>query len=184
MRHIEGSVISPAIAMWLLCDVAGAAAVAAIEIGAVALALKFGYQPGFAVLFTVPLCLASVTGGIWVSVKNRMAKRSTALVQLAIMTLGSALIALQLSIATAIVGTVLVGLMLAPLATYCGLVLETLVPAHKHPDIFALQRSAEATGVIIASAMLTLASLPVALTLGAGMMVSVTVMIAIASLKR
>ena len=81
-----------------MCAAGGGAAVAAIEIGAVALALNFGYEPALAILFTVPLCLASVSGGIWVSVRNRMATRKAVLAQLFIMTLGSALAALNLAI--------------------------------------------------------------------------------------
>ena len=57
--------------------------------------MNFGYEPALAILFTVPLCLASVSGGIWVSVRNRMATRKAVLAQLFIMTLGSALAALK-----------------------------------------------------------------------------------------
>lgn len=53
--HAEGSVLSPSILLWLVCAAAGSSTVAAIEIGAVALALKFGYPPTLAILFTVPL---------------------------------------------------------------------------------------------------------------------------------
>ena len=58
-RRGAGSILRPAILLWLLCAAAGGATVAAIEIGAVALALNFGYQPALAILFTVPLCIAS-----------------------------------------------------------------------------------------------------------------------------
>jgi len=84
----QGSLLSPSILLWLACAAAGGAAIAAIEIGAVALALRFGYEPTLAIMFTVPLCLASVAGGIWVSVRNRMATRKAVLAQLLVMTLG------------------------------------------------------------------------------------------------
>src|SRR6185436_1581350 len=95
-----GALLSRPILLWLMCALASGATVAAIEIGAVALALNFGHEPTLAILFTVPLCLTAVAGGIWVSVRNRMATRTAVLAQLAIMTLGLALAALNLSVAT------------------------------------------------------------------------------------
>ena len=82
MHGPGGSGLSPSILLWLACAAAGGATVASIEIGAVALALNFGYEPALAIMFTVPLCLASVAGGIWVSVRNRMATRKAVLAQL------------------------------------------------------------------------------------------------------
>src|SRR5262249_35087097 len=88
VRGAAGSIVSGPILLWLLCAGAGGAAVAAIEIGSVALALRFGYEPTLAFMFTVPLCLTSVSGGIWVSVRNRMATRTGVVVRLSVMTLG------------------------------------------------------------------------------------------------
>lgn len=53
-----------AILVWLMCAAGGGSTVAALEIGAVGLALQFGFAPSLAILFTVPLCIASVAGGI------------------------------------------------------------------------------------------------------------------------
>jgi hypothetical protein len=180
----KGSVLNPSILLWLTCAAAGGAAVAAIEIGAVALALNFGYEPTLAIVFTVPLCLASVTGGIWVSVRNRMATRKTVLAQLLLMTLGSALAALNLSVTTTVVGTILIGSVLAPLATYYSLILDTLAPPQRRPEVFALLRTANAVGVIFTSAALTVASLSMALIVVTGLMVIATFAVAIASARR
>jgi hypothetical protein len=180
----KGSVLSPSILLWLTCAAAGGAAVAAIEIGAVALALNFGYEPTLAIVFTVPLCLSSVAGGIWVSVRNRMATRKTVLAQLLLMTLGSALAALNLSVTTTVVGTILIGSVLAPLATYYSLILDTLAPPQRRPEAFALLRTANATGVIFTSAALTVVSLPMALIVVTGLMVIATFAVAIASARR
>ena len=180
----QGSVLSPSILLWLTCAAAGGAAVAAIEIGAVALALNFGYEPALAIMFTVPLCLASVAGGIWVSVRNRMATRKAVLAQLFIMTLGSALAALNLSVATTVIGTVLIGSVLAPLATYYSLILDTLAPPQRRPEVFALLRTANAVGVIFASAVLTVVSLSMALIVVTGLMLIATLAVAIASARR
>jgi Major Facilitator Superfamily len=184
VRGVQGSILSPSILLWLVCAAAGGAAVAAIEIGAVALALNFGYEPTWAIVFTVPLCLSSVAGGVWVSVRNRMATRKAVVAQLSIMTLGSALAALDLSVATTVVGTVLIGCVLAPLATYYSLILDTLAPPQRRPEVFALLRTANAVGVISASAMLTVASLSMALIVVTGLMIVATLMVAIASARR
>jgi hypothetical protein len=176
-----GSVLSPAMFLWLICAAADGAAIAAIEIGAVALALNFGYPPALAILLTVPLCLASVAGGVWISVQNRMASRRAVLTQLAIMTAGSALAALNLSLVITVVGAVLMGLVLAPLGTYFSLVLDTLAPPDRRPEVFALLRTASSLGVIFASAMLTVTSLSLALIVITFVMAAVTVVVAVAT---
>ncbi len=181
VRGVQGSLLRPAILLWLLCAAGGGAAVAAIEIGAVALALNFGYEPALAILFTVPLCLASVAGGIWVSVRNRMATRKTVLAQLLVMTMGSALAALNLSIAATVVGTLLIGSVLAPLATYYSLRLDTLAPPQRRAEVFALLRTANAMGVIFTSAVLTVVSLSMALIVVTGLMIVATLVVGIAA---
>jgi hypothetical protein len=182
--HAGGSVLSPSILLWLLCSVAGGATVAAIEIGAVALALRFGYEPALAFLFTVPLCMASVAGGVWVSLRNRMATRKAVLIQLSIMTLGAALVALEQSVATTVGGAVLVGSVLAPLGTYYSLILDTLAPPHRRAEVFALLRTANSSGVIFASAILTMASLSATLSGVAGLIFLATSTVAIATYRR
>lgn len=179
-----GALLSPALVLWLACAGAGGSAVAAIEIGAVALALNFGYEPAWAIVFTVPLCLAAVTGGIWVSVRNRMATRKIVLMQLLVMALGSALAALNLSVTATVIGTVLIGSVLAPLNTYYSLVLDTLAPPQRRTEVFALLRTANAIGVIFASAVLTVVSLSMALIVVSGLMIAVILAVAIASLRR
>jgi hypothetical protein len=184
VRGLKGSLLSRAIVPWLLCAGAGGATVAAIEIGAVALALNFGYEPELAILFTVPLCLTSVAGGIWISVRNRMASRKAVLAQLCIMSLGSALAALNLSVATTVIATVLIGSVMAPLSTYYSLRLDTLAPPQRRAEMFALLRTANATGVIFTSAVLTVVSLSVALIVVTGLMILVTLVVGIATVRQ
>ena len=180
----ESSILSPSILLWLMCAASSGATVAAIEIGAVALALNFGYEPALAILFTVPLCLASVAGGIWVSVRNRMASRKAVLAQLLVMTVGAALAALDVSVTTTILGAVLIGFVLAPLGTYYSLILDTLAPPQRRPEVFALLRTANAVGVIFASAVLTVVSLTMALIVVTGLMITVTSAVGLASARR
>ena len=182
-HHAKSSVLSPSILLWLMCAAGGGATVAAIEIGAVALALNFGYEPALAILFTVPLCLTSVAGGVWVSVRNRMATRKAVVIQLFIMTLGAALAALNLSVIATVAGTVLIGSSMAPLSTHYSLILDMLAPAQRRPEVFALLRTANASGVIFTSAMLTVVSPSVALIVVAGLMMVVTLAVAIASAR-
>lgn len=183
-RRAGGSVLGRSMLLWLLCAMAGGAAVASIEIGAVALALNFGYAPALAILFTVPLCVASVAGGIWVSVRNRMASRRAVVAQLAIMASGAVLAALDLSVVATIIATILIGAVLAPLSTYYSLILDTLAPPGRRAEVFALQRTANASGVIFASAALTLVSLSLALTLVAGLMILAAAAVGLASARR
>jgi MFS family permease len=178
-----GSILSPSILLWLMCAAAGGATVAAVEVGAVALALNFGYEPALAIMFTVPLCSTAVAGGIWTSVRNRMARRKTVLAQLSVMALGSALVALNLSVTTTVVATVLIGSVMAPLSTYYSLILDRLAPPQRRAEAFALLRTANAGGVIFASAALTVASLPLALIVVTGLMIVATVGVAIASAR-
>jgi MFS-type transporter involved in bile tolerance (Atg22 family) len=181
MHQADASVISPAILLWLMCAAAGSSTVAALEIGAVALALHFGYAPALAILFTVPLCLASVAGGVWVSVRNRMGSRRAVLIQLMIMTTGAILAALQISMIVTVLGAVLVGAVLAPLGTYYSLVLDSLAPPKRRPEVFALLRTANATGIILASAVMTAVSLSTALVVVCCVMICVVITVAIAS---
>jgi hypothetical protein len=175
LPRATGSVLNPSILLWLICAAAGGATIAAVEIGAVALALRFGHEPSLAFMFTVPLCLASVAGGVWVSLRNRMATRGAVLIQLSIMTVGSAFAALELSIAATMLGAVLMGAVLAPLGTYYSLVLDSLAPPQRRAEVFALLRTANSVGVIVASAMLTAVSLSAALIAVVCLMMAVTV---------
>lgn len=183
-HHGEGSVFTPAILLWLFCAMAGGATVASVEIGAVALALNFGYEPALAILFTIPMCLASVAGGLWVSVRNRRAARSIVVAQLFVMGAGSALAAANLSVATTLIGAILIGLVLAPLATHYSLVLDTLAPPHRRTEVFALMRTANACGVILTSGLLTVASLPASLLVVTGVMFAATLAVAVSSARR
>ncbi len=183
-RRGTGSILRPAILLWLLCAAAGGATVASIEIGAVALALKFGYEPALAILFTVPLCIASVAGGLWVSVRNRRETRGVVVAQLMVMSAGAALAASGLSVATTLAGAILIGLVLAPLATHYSLALDALAPPHRRPEVFALLRTANACGVILASALLTAVSLPAALLAIAAVMMLATLAVGVASARR
>ena len=184
MPQAKASAVNPSILLWLACAAAGGATVASIEIGAVALALKFGYEPTMAILFTVPLCVASVAGGVWVSARNRMASRKAVLALLVFMTLGSALVALGPSLATTVIGAILIGFVLAPLATYYSLVLDQLAPPQKRPEVFALLRTANALGIIFASAVLTAVSLSIALIVVTCTMSAATLTVGFATVGR
>lgn len=176
----SGSVLSPAIALWLACAAAGGATVAAVEIGSVALALSFGYQPALAIIFTVPLCLASVAGGVWVSFRNRSSSRRAVVIQLAVMAGGAALAACEISVTTTVAGAVLIGGVLAPLGTHYSLVLDSLAPPHHRAEVFALLRTANAVGVILAGISLTALSLATALATVTGLMLAATLAVAVA----
>jgi hypothetical protein len=172
------SVLTAPILLWLACATAQGSAVAAIEIGAVSLALKFGYAPTLAILFTVPLCVASVTGGTWVSLRNRVSSRRTVLAQLSVMTLGAALAAFGPAVVIMMAGAIVIGSVLAPLSAHYSLVLDGFAPPHKRPEVFALLRTATALGVVLASATITLFNISIALLFVTALMSAVTMAIA------
>jgi hypothetical protein len=180
-RQARQSLLSPAVMLWLLCAAAGAATVASVEIGAVALAINFGGRPALAIMFTVPLCLASVAGGIWVSLRNRMATRKAVLVYLAVMSSGSACVALDFSTTVTVAGAVLIGIVLAPLGTHYSLVLDTLAPANRRPEVFALLRTSNALGIVLASALLTIVPLSTASTIITCLITAMTLLVATSS---
>ncbi|MBY5970973.1 MFS transporter [Ferrimonas balearica] len=165
--------------LWLACAAAGGATVAALEVGAVALALRFEQAPTMAVLFTVPLCAASVCGGLWVSFRNRMARHPVVVAQLCVMAAGIGLVAAGLSLPLTILGAMLVGAVLPPLGTTYMLVVDRLVPRHRRAEAFAMIRTANAIGVIFASGLLALTSLPLALLAVAVVMAAMAALVAV-----
>lgn len=78
------------------------------------------------------------------------------------------LIALGPTLQVAVAGTVLVGLCVAPLATFYSLVLDELLPASRRVEGFALLRTSQALGIVVVGLLLTLTSPTVALGCAAG----------------
>src|SRR5262249_10499769 len=68
----RGRIGNAAMQVYLGCAGSGGTAVAGVETGAVALAVEHGLNPTSAFAFTVPLCVFSVAGAVWVSVRNRL----------------------------------------------------------------------------------------------------------------
>lgn len=156
--------LTPIIALWLVCAAASAAAISAIEIGAVSMAVSFGLPAAWGVVFPVALCVTSICGGIWVSVRNRVPRRRTVLAWLAVTGLGVASVGLGHSVTATVVGALLVGSVLAPLATYYSLVLDRLVEPEHRAEVFAQLRTASALGIILSSALISLVSLEATFT--------------------
>lgn len=166
-----GGLLRPGIVLWLGCTLATSSAVAAVEIGAVAIAIGYGMAPAEGAVFAVALCAASVVGGVWVSARNRVPGHRAVPVLLLTMGLGTALVAAGISVAATLAGAVVIGLFLAPMGTYYSLRLDALAPAPRRAEVFALARTAHALGIIVASAGLTLASLEVALGSAAALLI-------------
>jgi MFS transporter, DHA1 family, inner membrane transport protein len=177
----SGSLLKPSILLWLACTIANSAVVSSIEIGAVSLAMNYGFPPAMGFIFTVALCVASVAGGVWVSVRNRMPRRSAVLAYLVLMSTGAALIASHLSVVVTIVGAVIVGCFLAPLGTYYSLMLDAMSPPHRKAEVFALSRTANSIGIILTSANLTLTSLAVTQAVSATLIFTATLTVGIVS---
>lgn len=179
----SGNLLIPSILLWLACTIANSAVASSIEIGSVPLAMRYGFEPSEGFIFTVALCVASVAGGVWVSARNRLPRRSTVLVYLVLMSGGATLIGLDLSVTTTLVGAVIIGCCLAPLGTYYSLMLDALSPLHRKPEVFALSRTANSIGVILTSGSLTLTSLFITQAVSVALIVAATVAVGILSLS-
>src|SRR5699024_6432901 len=167
--------LTPSILLWLVCGAAGSASIAAIEIGAVSMAVSFGMPATWGVVFPIALCVTSILGGIWVSVRNRVPRRRTVLAWLAVTALGVAAVGFGNSVTTTVIGALLVGAVLAPLATYYSLVLDRLVAPEHRAEVFAQLRTANALGIITSSALLSLGTLQTTFTVVIGVMTTVMV---------
>ena len=173
--------MTPAILLWLGCTLANSAVVSSIEIGAVSLAMNYGYAPAMGFIFTVALCVASVGGGVWVSVRNRMPGRRAVAGYLVMMSMGAGLAASQLSVVATVVGAVMVGCCMSPLSTYYSLRLDALSPPHRKAELFALARTMNAMGIILTSASLSLTSLAGTQALATAVIVMATIMVVVVS---
>lgn len=162
--------VTPMIGVWLFCAAASSAAIAAIEIGAVSMAVSFGLAPSWGVVFPLALCVTSIAGGVWVSVRNHMPRRRTVLIWLIVMAAGVLSVMVGHSVTATLIGALLVGLVLAPLATYYQLVLDRLVLPEQRAEVFALLRTANALGIITSSGLIALASLGATFAVVLGMM--------------
>ncbi len=155
----RGRLMRRSTVVWLGATLANSAVVSSIEVGAVALAMRYGMAPAMGFVFTVALCAASVAGGVWVSVRNRPPQRGRVAALMAAMALGAALVALQLPVPATVAAVVLVGCCMAPLSTAYSLLLDEVAAAHEKAELFALQRTMNAVGIIVTSATLSAGSL-------------------------
>lgn len=149
--------------LWLFCAAAGSAAVAAIEVGAVSLALAFGFEPGWAFLFASVLCSGSVLGGVWVSFRNRVPERWKVVSFLAVSSAASGVILAGGHLALTLAGAAVLGFFLPSLGTFYSLILDELAPPDRRAEMFAFLRTASSLGVITISGLLALQGLRTAL---------------------
>ncbi|WP_209314418.1 MFS transporter [Streptomyces bohaiensis] len=181
VRSEGGGRFGARVHLWLLCTASMSAAVAAVEVGAVSLALRYGLDAGWGFVFALALCLGSISGGVWVSVRNRVPDRRQVLVFLTAATVGAAVVAQQGPLWLTLAGATTVGFFLPPLGTYFSLILDRLAPAHRRAEVFALMRTANALGVIAVSALLALTGTTAALAGGALVMALATGLVAVAT---
>jgi len=167
------------IAMWLLAACSEGACVASIEVGAVELALRYKLAPSAALLFTVPLCVASVLGGAWISIRNRQLQQRTVVIMLILYGTGMLAMAYGALLAAAIASSVLVGVFLAPLGMSFSLFLEDLLPKSRRAEGFTLLRTSSSVGIIIASSMIAFASLETSFIVSASLAFLSVVMLGI-----
>ena len=155
--------------VWLLAAASASACVASIEVGAVALALRHELAPSAAFLFTVPLCVGSVLGGVWISVRNRRLRQRTVVAMILLTVVGILAVAWDVWIGTAIAGVVLIGLFLAPLGTSFSLFINDVLPQARRAEGFALLRTSKSVGLIFSSSVIAFVSLEASLLVSAAL---------------
>lgn len=160
--------------VWLFASGATGAAIAGIEVGAVSFALSFGLDPAWAFLFALALCIGSVLGGVWVSIRNRMPGRWKVTSFFAITTTAFAVLFVDSHIAVTLAAALVVGWFLPMLDTYFLLALDSLAPEARRAEMFSLLRTTNSIGVMATSGLLALLGLEAALLGGAGLLVTAT----------
>lgn len=163
---------------WLLAAASVSACVASLEVGAVALALRHDLAPGAAFVFTVPLCVGSVLGGVWTSVRNRRLQLRTVVVMILLTAAGMITVAWDAWIGCTIAGAVVVGLCLAPLGTAFSLLIDDILPRTRRTEGFALLRTSKSVGLIAASSVLAFGSLSASLFVSAALALISAVVVA------
>lgn len=146
-----GKLIERGVSFWLACACVTAAAITAIEIGAVSIALGFDLRPEYGAVFTGTLCMASLAGSTWISIRNRIPSTRQVVVMLCLITAGTTLISTQHSMVTAIVGCALVGIGAAPLKAHCSIQINSLVASEMRAEAFSLLKTSTSVGTIVTS---------------------------------
>ncbi|HLR44388.1 MAG TPA: MFS transporter [Brevibacterium sp.] len=165
--------------LWLLCSAATGAAVAAIEVGAVSFALSFDLDPAWAFVFALALCVGSVLGGVWVSVRNRTPGLWKVVTFLVATSSGLGLALYDGGLVLTLAGAFLVGIFLPMLGTFYSLALDRIVPRDRRAELFAHLRTANALGVMGVSGLLALDGLGTALVSSLGLLVLATLCAAV-----
>lgn len=176
--------LSPSVYIWLVCAGAGSAVVAAIEVGAVPLAIRFGLPPEWGFVFALTLCIGSVAGGVWVSVRNRILARTQVIAALSLTALAAGVVAASPNMALTLIASLAIGICLPALGTYYSLVLDELAPASRRAEVFALMRTSNALGIIAVSGALALFGLQAAMILSVMVMLGATVLVAVRFSRR
>lgn len=165
-----------AVWIWLFASGATGASIAGIEVGAVSFALSFGLSPAWAFLFALALCIGSVLGGVWVTIRNRMPGRWRVTTFFAITTAAFSLLLIDGHIALTLSGALIVGWFLPMLDTFYLLALDSLSPEERRAEMFALLRTTNALGIMATSSLLALLGLTAALIGALGLLIIATVL--------
>ncbi|GAA1854213.1 MFS transporter [Brevibacterium marinum] len=176
LRSRRRAPVPGAVWIWLFASGATGASIAGIEVGAVSFALSFGLSPAWAFLFALAMCIGSVLGGVWVSIRNRMPGRWKVVSFFAITTVAFALLLVDGHIGLTLTGALIVGWFLPMLDTFYLLALDALAPEERRAEMFALLRTTNALGIMATSGLLALLGLTAALVGALGLLAIATVL--------
>ncbi|WP_246622884.1 hypothetical protein [Rhizobium laguerreae] len=165
-------VIPRGVQVWLACACVNAAAVSAIEIGAVSIALGLSLKPEHGAVITGTLCVASLAGSTWMSMRNRQYRACHVLIMLSLATAGAALIAINYSLATSLLGSAIVGAAGVPLIAYCSFEIGNQVAPEMRPEVFSLLKTTTSAATILISALIGWTSIVITLHIATALLAS------------
>ncbi|WP_245441130.1 hypothetical protein [Neorhizobium sp. T7_12] len=165
-------VIPRGVEVWLACACVNAAAVSAIEIGAVSIALGLGLRPEHGAVITGTLCVASLVGSTWMSMRNRQYPAYHVLIMLSLATAGAALVTVNHSLAASLLGSAIVGAAGVPLVAYCSFEIGNRVTAEMRPEVFSLLKTATSAATILISALIGWTSIAITLNIATALLAS------------
>ncbi len=165
-------VIPRGVQVWLALACVNAAAVSAIEIGAVSIALGLSLKPEHGAVVTGTLCVASLAGSTWMSVRNRHYPACHVLIMLSLATTGAALVAIKYSLATSLLGSAIVGAAGVPLIAYCSFEIGNRVTPEMRPEVFSLLKTTTSAATILISALIGWTSIVITLHIATALLAS------------
>lgn len=160
-RQPSGNVFLRAVVPWLLSVFLSSAALAFVEAGTVAIALRIGWPAGVAGMIAAVSGLASGVAGSYVAYRSPKATPEWVFALMAMTVAGVVLIAVSTTGGLVMLGSVVIGLGVAPLGTFLSVLIQDEIPESRLSAAMTLYRAAHGLGIGAAALLLALLTVPV-----------------------